>query len=73
MLKGLKGIEIDFYTTDGWKDFAKLLPYFKHLIGKKHTKGIEGRNSVKIWSATSCSGNMVGCLFSSEHKTVNLH
>ncbi|MEM4648076.1 MAG: IS1 family transposase [Candidatus Pacearchaeota archaeon] len=45
LLKRLKGIEIDFYATDSWKKFADLLPYFKHLIGKKHTKGIEGRNS----------------------------
>ncbi|MDW8297498.1 MAG: IS1 family transposase, partial [Raineya sp.] len=22
-----------------------LLPYFQHLVGKKYTKGIEGRNS----------------------------
>ena len=42
--KRLEGIGIDFYATDGWKEFAALLPYFQHLIGKKHTKGIEGRN-----------------------------
>lgn len=44
LLKRLEGIEIDFYCTDGWKEFAALLPYFQHVIGKKHTKGIEGRN-----------------------------
>lgn len=44
LLKRLEGIQIDFYATDGWKEFAALLPYFQHLIGKKHTKGIEGRN-----------------------------
>jgi insertion element IS1 protein InsB len=44
LLKRLEGIEIDFYATDGWKEFAALLPYLQHLIGKKHTKGIEGRN-----------------------------
>jgi IS1 family transposase len=44
LLDRLKSIEIDFYATDGWKDFAALLPYFKHLIGKSFTKGIEGRN-----------------------------
>ncbi len=40
LLKRLEGIEIDFFVTDDWKDFADLLPYFKHLIGKKYTKGI---------------------------------
>lgn len=44
LLKRLKDIEIDFYASDGWKEFAALLPYFYHLIGKKHTKGIERRN-----------------------------
>ena len=44
LLKRLEGIAIDFYATDGWKDFADLLPYFKHLIGKRYTKAIEGRN-----------------------------
>jgi len=42
--KRLEGVEMDFYATDGWKEFAALLPYFQYLIGKKHTKGIEGRN-----------------------------
>ena len=44
LLKRLEGTQIDFYATDGWKEFAALLPYFRHLVGKKHTKGIEGRN-----------------------------
>ena len=44
LLNRLKGISIDFYATDGWKEFASLLPYFQHLVGKSFTKGIEGRN-----------------------------
>ncbi|MCS6795934.1 MAG: IS1 family transposase [Raineya sp.] len=45
LLKRLQGISIDFFAADGWKGFADLLPYFQHLVGKKYTKGIEGRNA----------------------------
>ena len=45
LLKRLQNIEIDFFATDGWQAFKSELPYLKHLIGKKYTKGIEGRNT----------------------------
>jgi IS1 family transposase len=34
LLNRLKGIQIDYYLTDGWKEFAELLLYFQHLVGK---------------------------------------
>ena len=45
LLKRLQNIEIDFFASDGWQAFKSELPYLKHLIGKKYTKGIEGRNT----------------------------
>ena len=39
-------IEIDFYCTDKFEAFKDVLPYFKHLIGKKFTKNIEGINTL---------------------------
>lgn len=34
-------IEIGFYCTDRFEAFREVLPYSKHLIGKKFTKNIE--------------------------------
>ncbi|MEX8548620.1 MAG: IS1 family transposase [Mucilaginibacter sp.] len=45
LLKKLQGLEINFYCTDQWKAFAEVLPKEKHIIGKKHTKKIEGINT----------------------------
>jgi insertion element IS1 protein InsB len=44
MLK-LKHLKIDCYCTDDWKSFKEVLPKDKHLIGKEHTKKIEGINT----------------------------
>lgn len=44
MLK-LKGLQIDTFCTDEWVSFAEVLPKQKHLIGKQHTKKIEGVNT----------------------------
>lgn len=44
MLK-LKRLEVDFFLTDDWEAFSSVLPYFKHLIGKRFTKAIEGVNT----------------------------
>lgn len=41
----LKHLEIDFFCTDDWEAFAAVLPYYKHLIGKRFTKAIEGVNT----------------------------
>ncbi len=38
-------IEIGFYCTDRFEAFKEVLPYCKHLIGKKFTKNIEGVNT----------------------------
>ncbi len=45
LLKKLQGIEIGFYCTDHWQAFAEVLPKERHIIGKKHTKKIEGINT----------------------------
>lgn len=45
LLNRLQGIDIGFYLTDSWEAFKTYLPYFKHLVGKCFTKGIEGRNT----------------------------
>ena len=41
----LKHLEIDCYCTDDWVSFKEVLPSQKHLIGKIHTKKIEGINT----------------------------
>ncbi|MDW7695613.1 IS1 family transposase [Flammeovirgaceae bacterium SG7u.111] len=41
----LENADIDWFCTDDWKAFAKVLPYTKHLIGKSFTKDIEGVNT----------------------------
>ncbi len=33
------------YYTDGWKTFTKVLPFDRHIIGKKHTCRIESNNA----------------------------
>ena len=45
MIKRLGDIEVDWWCTDAWKAFAQVLPYERHLIGKKFTKAIEGVNT----------------------------
>lgn len=39
-------IEVSFYCTDKFEAFREVLPYCKHLIGKKFTKNIEGINTL---------------------------
>ncbi len=39
-------IEIEFYCTDGFKSFKKVLPYYQHIIGKSFTRDIEGINTL---------------------------
>lgn len=39
-------IEIGFYCTDKFEAFKDVFPYYKHLIGKKFTKNIEGINTL---------------------------
>jgi len=41
----LQGVEINWWCTDHWKAFAKVLPYERHLIGKQFTRAIEGVNT----------------------------
>ena len=43
-IKHLK-ISVDFFCTDGFRGFKKVLPYFQHLIGKVFTQPIEGVNT----------------------------
>jgi IS1 family transposase/transposase-like protein len=43
--KQLEGLDIDWYYTDAWKPFLKVLPKEKHVIGKENTKHIEGVNT----------------------------
>ena len=45
LLKKLQEREVNFYCTDLWKTFAEILPKKKHIMGKKHTKKIEGINT----------------------------
>jgi len=45
LIKRLGDIEVDWWCTDAWKAFAQVLPYERHLIGKKFTKAIEGVNT----------------------------
>lgn len=45
LYRKLGGLEVDWFCTDKWKAFQKVLPYEKHLIGKKFTKAIEGVNT----------------------------
>ena len=45
LYRKLQGLEVDWFCTDKWKAFLKVLPYEKHLIGKKFTKAIEGVNT----------------------------
>lgn len=45
LYRKLKNVQVNWYCTDKWKAFAKVLPYDKHLIGKKFTKAIEGVNT----------------------------
>ena len=33
------------YYTDGWKTFAKVIPFDRHVVGKKHTCRIESNNA----------------------------
>jgi insertion element IS1 protein InsB len=41
----IEHLPVDWYCTDNWKAFATVLPYDRHLIGKKYTKAIEGVNT----------------------------
>lgn len=45
LYRKIKHLQVDWYCTDNWKAFAKVLPYDRHLIGKKFTKAIEGVNT----------------------------
>lgn len=36
----IKHLPVDWYCTDKWKAFAKVLPFDRHLIGKKYTKAM---------------------------------
>ncbi len=45
LLKKLRGIAVGFYCTGHWQAFAEVLTREKHIIGKKHTKKIEGINT----------------------------
>ena len=45
LLEKLQHVEINFYCTDHWQAFKEVLPREKHIIGKKHTKKIEGINT----------------------------
>lgn len=38
-------IEIDAFYTDAFKGFESVLEGYQHIIGKQHTKAIEGRNT----------------------------
>jgi IS1 family transposase len=44
MLK-LKHLDIDCYCMDDRDSFKQVLPKEKHLVGKEHTKKIEGINT----------------------------
>ena len=41
----LKGLQVDYFCTDDWLSFRKVLPRDKHVIGKENTKHIEGVNT----------------------------
>ena len=45
LYRKIKHLQVDWYCTDNWRAFAKVLPYEGHLIGKKFTKAIEGVNT----------------------------
>ncbi|RFS13987.1 IS1 family transposase [Emticicia sp. C21] len=45
LFKRLQGLTIDWFCTDRWEAFKQVLPYDKHLIGKKFTRTIEGVNT----------------------------
>jgi len=45
LYRKIKHLQVDWYCTDKWKAFAKVLPYERHLVGKKFTKAIEGVNT----------------------------
>ena len=44
MLSLLKNVNIKFRFTDGWEGYKRLLPFEKHIVGKKHMQTIEWRN-----------------------------
>lgn len=48
LMKQLKvlNIEIDYFCTDDFKGFKKVLMRHQHLIGKQFTKNIEGVNTL---------------------------
>nr|WP_245402711.1 IS1 family transposase [Pontibacter sp. E15-1] len=45
LCRKLEGLQVNWFCTDKWRAFAKVLPYEKHLIGKRFTKAIEGVNT----------------------------
>jgi IS1 family transposase len=38
------GISYDVIYSDNWKSFRVVFLGFNHIVGKKNTKGIEGKN-----------------------------
>ena len=45
LLSKLGKLQINFFCTDEWVSFTEVLPAQKHIIGKAHTKKIEGLNT----------------------------
>ena len=41
----LKALTVELFLTDDWEAFQSVLPKQRHLIGKQHTKAIEGVNT----------------------------
>jgi len=42
LYRQLQALETERFCTDDWPAFAKVLPPEKHLVGKAHTRNIEG-------------------------------
>lgn len=45
LMMRLKKVEVETYCTDHWEVFREVLPAQSHLVGKEHTKKIEGVNT----------------------------
>lgn len=45
LMMRLKTVDIETHATDHWKAFKEVLPAQSHVVGKEHTKKIEGVNT----------------------------